>query len=305
MKRAPYILSILCTLALAGLPARAEMIDFEDRPASNGAVPLSDEYSDRGVHFDTRYGMTWSGLTGGDPGGWQLEGTRGPAFMGVEGFSSTSSLGFDTPVTGFKLDLARGAGTHANFYDFVMVSGLHAGRPVDSKTVFLGEVNDWKTIELAGEMDRVVVFSSAFYVNFRFGVDNLRWDGGPEPVTATVDIDVMPGNARNPINLGSRGVVPVVLYGSADFDVADVDPDQLRFGPKGAGLRPAGAKMAHLSGPHRDHRNDDGHLDLLLHYKIPDAGLGEGDELACVYGVTHQGAPFEGCDSVNPVRARK
>ncbi len=304
MKIAPHILSMLCGLALAGHPARAEMIDFEDRPASDGAVALSDEYADRGVQFDTRDGMTWSGLTGGDPGGWQLEGTRGPAFMGVEGFSSTSALRFDAPVSGFKLDLARGAGTHANFYDFVMVSGLHAGRPVDSRTVFLGEVNDWKTIELAGEMDRVVVFSSAFYVNFRFGVDNLRWDGGPEPVAATVDIDIKPGNARNAINLGSRGVVPVALYGSADFDVQDVDPDQLQFGPAGA-AEAAGAELAHLSGPHVDHRNDDGHLDLLLHFSVPDAGLAEDDELACVHGMTLQGTPFEGCDAVNPVRARK
>jgi len=278
------------------------MIDFDDQPASNGATPLSDEYADRGVHFDTRDGMTWSGLTGGNPGDWQLEGTRGPAFMGVEGFSSTSALRFDAPVKGFKLDLARGAGTRPNFSDFVMVSGLHAGRPVDSETVFLGEVNDWKTIELAGEMDRVVVFSSGFYVDFRFGVDNLRWDGGSEPVTAKVEIDVKPGNARNAVNLGSRGVVPVALYGSPNFDVADVDPDQLRFGPKGAS---EGAELAHLSGPHRDQRNDDGHLDLLLHFRVTDAGLGGDDELACVYGVTRQGTPFEGCDSVNPVRARK
>jgi hypothetical protein len=276
------------------------MIDFEDRSASNGAVPLSDEYADRGVQFDTRDGMTWSGLSGGDPGGWQLEGTRGPAFMGVEGFSSTSALRFDAPVSGFKLDLARGAGTHANFYDFVMVSGLHAGRPVDSKTVFLGEVNDWKTIELAGEMDRVVVFSSAFYVNFRFGVDNLRWDGSPEPepVVATVEIDVKPGDGRNAIHLGSRGVVPVALYGSEAFDVADVDGEQLTFGPSGASL-------AHHSGPHHDDLNDDGHADLMLHFAIPDVGMAESADLACVHGMTLGGSPFEGCDGVNPVPARK
>jgi hypothetical protein len=181
-----------------------------------------------------------------------------------------------------------------------MVSGLYAGRPVDSETVFLGEVNDWKTIELAGEMDRVVVFSSAFYVDFRFGVDNLRWDGGPKPVTATVEIDVKPGNARNPINLGSRGVVPVVLYGSEDFDVSDVDPAQLAFGPDGATL-------AHVGGPHRDHRNDDGHLDLLLHFRVSETGLGEEHDKVCVRGSTGNGTPmpFEGCDSINPIRARK
>jgi hypothetical protein len=93
-------------------------------------------------------------------------------------------------------------------------------------------------------------------------------------------------------------VVPVALYGSEAFDVADVAEDQLTFGPSGASL-------AHRSGPHHDDLNDDGHPDLLLHFPIPELGMTESDGLVCVHGMTHGKNPFEGCDGVNPVRARK
>jgi hypothetical protein len=299
VKRAPHFCRILCILLLCSPAAQAGSIDFEDRSASNGAAPLSDEYADRGVDFVTQDGATWSGMSSGDPGGWQLEGTRGPAFLGLQSASSVT-IAFDTPVTQFKLDMARGEGTSANFFDLVLISGLRAGRPVDSQQLFLGPVNAWKAIELAGEVDRVAVFSFGFYRDFRFGVDNLRWDGGPEPepTVATVEIDVKPGDGRNVVHLGSRGVVPVALYGSEAFDVAEVVGDQITFGQ-------SGAKLAHHSGPHLDDLDDDGHPDLMLHFAIPDLGMAESDDLACVHGTTRGGAPFKGCDGVNPVPARK
>ena len=302
MKRAPHFCRILCILLLCSAPAQAGLIDFDDRSASNGAAPLSDEYADRGVDFVTQDGATWSGMSGGDPGGWQLEGTRGPAFLGLQSASNVT-IAFDMPVTQFKLDMARGEGTPANFFDLVLISGLRAGRPVDSQQLFLGPVNAWKTIELAGEVDRVAVFSFGFYRDFRFGVDNLRWDGSDTtPAVKKVQIDVKPGDARNPTHLGSRGVVPVAIYGSAEFDVTRVDGAQLGFGPMGA----EGAELAHKSGPHRDDLNDDGHLDLLLHFEVTKTGLSEDDDLACVHGgVIGANVSFEGCDGVNPVPARK
>ena len=125
--------------------------------------------------------------------------------------------------------------------------------------------------------------------DLRFAVDNVRWLGEEEVVTA-VDVDIRPGSDHNPINLRSRGVVPVILYGSDDVDVESIDPATVVFGPDGAPL-------AHREGPHYADHDDDGHLDLMLHYRLSESGLLREHEQACVFGVTFEGNLFGGCDS--------
>lgn len=53
-------------------------------------------------------------------------------------------------------------------------------------------------------------------------------------VTAPLDVDVKPGSCKNPVNIGSRGVVPVFVYGSAELDVQDIDRMSATF----AGVSP-------------------------------------------------------------------
>jgi len=40
-----------------------------------------------------------------------------------------------------------------------------------------------------------------------------------------VAVDIKPGSCPNPLNVRSRGVLPVAIVGTADFDVTEVDPD--------------------------------------------------------------------------------
>ena len=42
-----------------------------------------------------------------------------------------------------------------------------------------------------------------------------------------VDIDIKPGSDPNPLNVKSKGVLPVAILGAEDFDVSDVNPDSL------------------------------------------------------------------------------
>ena len=42
-----------------------------------------------------------------------------------------------------------------------------------------------------------------------------------------VNLDIKPGSCPNPVNPKSKGVVPVALVGSSDFDVTTIDPDSL------------------------------------------------------------------------------
>jgi sugar lactone lactonase YvrE len=106
-----------------------------------------------------------------------------------------------------------------------------------------------------------------------------------------VDIDIRPGGFPNSINPESKGLIPVAIFGSTDFDVADIDPATLAFGP-------GDAPAAHKLGGHFTDVNSDGLMDLVSHYRTKGAGLLVGDTEACVTGAKTDGAAFRGCDAV-------
>jgi len=127
------------------------------------------------------------------------------------------------------------------------------------------------------------------------GVSNYNQIYGtliPEPCTA-VDIDIKPGSDPNSVNPFSRGVIPVAILTSEDFDALTVDEDSVRFGPDEAEKR---HKRAHV-----EDVDNDGDLDLLLHFRTQDTGIALGDTEACVTGETLLGVPIMGCDSVRTV----
>ena len=51
----------------------------------------------------------------------------------------------------------------------------------------------------------------------------------PEVILTGIDMDIKPGSCKNPFNVKSRGVLPVVLLGSEDLDVSDIDINSLRL----------------------------------------------------------------------------
>jgi hypothetical protein len=87
-----------------------------------------------------------------------------------------------------------------------------------------------------------------------------------------------------------RGFTAVALFGTEDFDVTDVDPATLAFGPDGA--PPAWGWHGLLWDLNRDGRKD-----RLTFYQNRETGLQPGDTEACLTGETAE-ARFEGCDAV-------
>jgi hypothetical protein len=285
-------------LSLWSATSTAGSIDFDDLPTANdGQQTLADEYAHLGVRFvTTDDGATWSGMSYGDPGGWEVDGSEGPAFLGFDGMSYSFMASFENPVAGVQLDVARAAGgTPFLFFDDFTLLGFRNGRLVEQQRAFLLAINEWQTIALKNEVDLIAGVGQGL-PDLRFAVDNVRWLGEEEVVTA-VDVDIRPGSDHNPINLRSRGVVPVILYGSDDVDVESIDPATVVFGPDGAPL-------AHREGPHYADHDDDGHLDLMLHYRLSESGLLREHEQACVFGVTFEGNLFGGCDVISPLPER-
>lgn len=285
---APLALSLVVAAAAA-----AEEISFDEVSAANANAPtLADEYAHLGVRFiATDDGSVWSGVSGGDPGGWGLEGTHGTNFVGFNGTSYGLRVAFDEPVREVKLDVARSLGSRVG--DGFVLRGYRAGAMVEEVVAAFGDVNAWSTVELGEEVDAVDwVGVGVGTRRHPFGVDNLRWTA--EAAMLPVAIDVRPGNPRNRLNPLARGVVAVALLGSEALDVALVDVASLGFGPEGA---PA---------VHSDRRDvdRDGHLDLVTHHRIPETGIAFGDAEACLSGRTLDATPLGGCDAVRTVPLR-
>jgi hypothetical protein len=102
-------------------------------------------------------------------------------------------------------------------------------------------------------------------------------------------IDIKPGSDPNSINLNSRGVVPVAVLTTDDFDATTVDPVTVLF----AGASPLRWAMEDVDG--------DGDMDLLFHFKTQELGLDENSTEAILTGSTFGGQPIQGTDTVNIV----
>lgn len=109
------------------------------------------------------------------------------------------------------------------------------------------------------------------------------------PIEIEVEIDIKPGSDPNSINLGSKGVVPVAVLTTDDFDASTVDPTTVEF---------AGASLVRWT---MEDVDSDGDMDLLFHFKTQELELDKDSTEATLTGETYGGNPIEGTDTVNIV----
>jgi hypothetical protein len=109
-----------------------------------------------------------------------------------------------------------------------------------------------------------------------------------------VSIDIKPGSCLNPLNVRSRGVVPVVLFGSEGFDVTTIDPESIRMtregfegvppvryaymdaGAPSVNREPCACDDAGREGVDEPDYLGDGFMDLALKFSVPDVADGLG-----------------------------
>ncbi len=60
------------------------------------------------------------------------------------------------------------------------------------------------------------------------------------PAKVTVSVDIKPGSCPNPLNIKSKGVLPVAILGRADFDISTLDPASIVLRREGVccGVKP-------------------------------------------------------------------
>jgi hypothetical protein len=108
-----------------------------------------------------------------------------------------------------------------------------------------------------------------------------------------VEIDIKPGSFPNSINPNSKGVIPVAILTTGDFDATTVDASTVEFGPNGAAIIHQNAHLEDVDG--------DGDIDMVLHFRTQDTGIAHGDTEASLSGETFDGVDILGTDSIRTV----
>lgn len=134
------------------------------------------------------------------------------------------------------------------------------------------------------------------------------WQASCNPLEIEVELDIKPQSCPNPLNTTSRGVLPVAVLGTANFDVNDIDISTVQL----EGVSPDRSDIEDVATPVSNGQDDcdctsdgaDGFDDLTLKFDTQEivAALGsvnDGDEVVLTLtGQLNDGTPIEGKDCV-------
>lgn len=116
-----------------------------------------------------------------------------------------------------------------------------------------------------------------------------------------VNLDIKPGSDPNAVNPKSRGVIPVAILHTNDFDPTQrVDVSTLRFGVPDVVDTGGGARPAHTGG-HIEDVDKDGDDDLVLHFPTQNTGFSSNDNVGKLVGKTKDGTPLFATDRIKSV----
>jgi hypothetical protein len=186
-----------------------------------------------------------------------------------------------------------------------------------AKMTELSELDEGSVSPFDPYIEKFRVPKSGIYVVGVTGYDQVLLDGGTPYGSVTqngdytliisavaaavqqINIEVKPGSGEfAPINLKSKGSIPVALISSDDFDALKVDRDSLTFGATGDenSLRKCGWEGEDVGG--------DSKLDLVCHFDNQATKFGS-EDLEGVLKGTINGKPFEGRGVLKVLPAKK
>jgi len=202
----------------------------------------------------------------------------------------------ETANTGgiYDIEITLRATSDTSGEAYMTINGLAQGFETDG---------NWNTIELTpagmtftGDMKHLQVFYGLYGHGETHSVafEDITAEGclGEPPMAPCFErpIDIKPCSYPNSINSKSKGVVPVAVLSTDDFDASSVDPRTVSF----AGASPVRWTM-------EDVCPLDGKDDMLFHFKTQELDLTEDSTEAFLTGYTHAGEFIWGTDTVNIV----
>jgi hypothetical protein len=114
-----------------------------------------------------------------------------------------------------------------------------------------------------------------------------------------VDIDIKPGSDPSSINCDNvKGVIPVAILTTDQFDATTVDHTTVSF---------EGATETHVNKKtgvprrHEEDVDDDGDIDLVLHFRLADTRLTCSSTEGTLTGEAFDGTPIEGTDATRMI----
>jgi len=111
-------------------------------------------------------------------------------------------------------------------------------------------------------------------------------------------IDVKPGGEPNCFNINGHGTIPVAIFGSADFDVSDIDTASDAARPlsfNGLKVRVRG-NIGPLCMP--EYVNADAYEDMVCHFEDTASQWQAGSDQGTLTGQLLDGTSFEGVDAI-------
>jgi hypothetical protein len=143
----------------------------------------------------------------------------------------------------------------------------------------------------------------------------------PPPPVISVYVDIKPGSCPNPLNVKSKGVLPVAVLGTEDFDVTDIDPDTIELTLEGVeeGVSPLRWNYEDVATPFEGELCDchelegDGYMDLTLKFDTQElvgeldlCDFDDGDEIPLtITGYLYDGREIKGEDCIRVLEKGK
>ena len=111
-----------------------------------------------------------------------------------------------------------------------------------------------------------------------------------------VRIDLKPGSFDNPINCQSKGKTPLVIYGAQGFNACNLPPAKISLNGASVALKKDLSYMAHCTD-----EDEDGWLDLFLHFYTQEIKLHAGNQTVHLTGQIDADKTFAAKDAVSPL----
>ena len=306
------ITAMALTVSVLGQPNLIVNGDFETPLVGTGQLPGATSWDYFTPDSSGKVGG-WSVQITGDDGGppgpdlefWNTNmapSYSGDQYVELDGFDPTKISQVISTIPGAQYELSYAWRPRAGVDDCQMKVWVDVAEVGDHS----GTSDDWTSetyLFVAASASTTIAFAEV-------GPDDqLGMLLDAVSLVLVVDIDIKPTSCPNPLNIKSKGVLPVAVLGADDFDVKDIDPAVITL----EGVSPLRWSLEDVATPFdgdKDSCDDctedgaDGFTDLTLKFDRQEivAALGDVEDGDCMVltleGQLMDGTPIIGRDVV-------